>query len=82
MDDLNSEVHRIFVDEVSFIANFAAGKTSLGFKDMYVTGNTVVTPIPPTIYQFYWDHKKTKLVLNDQKLLIGSCLIDSSERDH
>jgi uncharacterized membrane protein YfbV (UPF0208 family) len=72
MEDLNNEVHKIFVDEVSFIANFAAGKTSLGFKDMFVTGNTVVTPIPPTIYKFYYDNKKTRVVMNDQKLIIGT----------
>jgi hypothetical protein len=77
MDDLANDLHKIFVDEVSFIANFAAGKTSLGFKDMFVTGNTVITPIPPTIYQFYWNNHKSRVVLNDQKLLISRSLVTS-----
>lgn len=75
LEDLANDVHKIFTDEVSFIANFAALKTSIGFKDQFNSGFMLIAPIPPTIYEYHLNHKKYKASINDQKMyIIGEIL--------
>lgn len=65
-------MNKVFTDEVSFIAQFAALKTGVGFKDQLNSGFTLITPIPPTIYEYHYTNNRFKVVYNDQKLLIMS----------
>jgi hypothetical protein len=71
LEEIPSDFNRMFVDELSYIANCAIGRLSINYGEMFSSGNFTVTPIPPTIFHYYGKVKFHKSALNDQKLLIS-----------
>ena len=68
-EDVSLEVHKIFLEESSYISNYAALKVNLGYREMYTKGYAILEPIPPTLYQFH-NGNKNKQIYNDEKMLI------------
>lgn len=81
LEDLATDVNKVFTDEVTFIAQFAALKTCVGFKDQLNSGFTLISPMPPTIYEYHHNNRHFKLVYNDQKLLIVSEIMRTQFHD-
>ena len=45
-------------------------KLSLGFNEMFTSGNTLITPIPPTIYEYHMLNPRSKGISSDYKMMI------------
>jgi hypothetical protein len=73
-EEVSSEVHNLFTDELSFLSSFAAKNLNIGFGELFVTGNSILAPVPPTIFEFYFNIKNQKMIYNDQKLAISKLL--------
>jgi len=68
-EDIATEVHKIFLEESSYISNYAALKLNIGYSDVYSKGYSVLSPIPPTLFEFH-NNNKAKQIYNDEKMII------------
>ena len=71
IDEVANECYKVFVEELSFISVFASRNFNISFKELFSSGNSLIAPVPPTIFEFYYNLKYQRQVYNDQKLAIG-----------